>query len=513
MVSKTIIRKNEYYDSVTLMSLSSKVLGIEGVEEAIVSMATKMNKELLANVGMYTDEVEQCGDNDLIIAIRTISEEQYEKAFKLVEELLTSMNTKKKKREEQDPKTISSALKKMPDANLAVISVPGEYAAREAKIALDNGLHVMLFSDNVTIEQEKALKEYAREKNLLVMGPDCGTSVINNIGLCFANKVKKGNIGLVGASGTGLQEVMVLIDKFGGGISQAIGTGGRDLHKDIGGIMMMEGLKALSQDDATEVIVLISKPPAKNVEVDILNIVKDIKKPVVVCFIDGDSAEVEKVGAVFANSLEDAARKAVELSGIKVEIDSNKEELDKIIAEEKNKLNKNQKFLRGLFCGGTLCAEALYVLREQVAGVKSNVAKKEEEKIHDITKIEGNVLLDLGDDEFTVGKPHPMIDPALRLERIVKEAKDQSVGVILLDFELGYGSHEDPVGITIPAIKKAKEIASQEGRHIVFIGYICGTKQDMQNYDKQKQMLEAEGVILAHSNVQAANIAAKILAE
>lgn len=512
MISKTIIRKNEYYDSVTLMSLSSKVLGIEGVEETVVSMATKMNKELLASIGMFTDEVEQCGDNDLIIAIRAESEEQYEDALKLVEELLTSRSTKKKKGEAQDPKTILSALKQMPDANLAVISVPGEYAAREAKIALDNGLHVMIFSDNVTIEQEKALKEYARDKNLLVMGPDCGTSVINNIGLCFANKVRKGNIGLVGASGTGLQEVMVLIDRFGGGISQAIGTGGRDLHKDIGGIMMMEGLKALSQDDATEVIVLISKPPAKNVQADILNIVKDIKKSVVVCFIEGDSSEVEKVGAIFANSLEDTAMKAVELSGIKPEIDNSTEQLDRIIADEKNKLNNDQKYLRGLFCGGTMCAEALYVLREQVVGIKSNVANKEEEKVQDITKSEGNMLLDLGDDEFTVGKPHPMIDPALRLERIVKEAKDQSVGVILLDFELGYGSHEDPVGITIPAIKKAKEIAAGEGRHIVFVGYICGTKQDIQSYDKQRQMLEAEGVILAHSNVQAANIAATILA-
>ena len=238
MLSKTIIKKNEYYDSVTLMSLSSKLSDIEGVEEAVVAMATKMNKELLAATGMFTAGVEQCGDNDLIIAIKAISGERYEQAFKLVEEFLTS-TTKQKKRKEQAPTTMTSAIETMPEANLAIISVPGEYAAREARTALDNGLHVMIFSDNVTIEQEKALKEYGREKNLLVMGPDCGTAVINNIGLCFANKVKKGNIGLVSASGTGLQEVMVLIDKFGGTISQAIGTGGRDLREEIGGIMMI----------------------------------------------------------------------------------------------------------------------------------------------------------------------------------------------------------------------------------------------------------------------------------
>lgn len=510
MLSKTIIKKNEYYDSVTLMSLSSKLSDIEGVEEAVVAMSTKMNKELLAATGMFTAGVEQCGDNDLIIAIKAISGERYEQAFKLVEEFLTS-TTKQKKRKEQAPTTMTSALETMPEANLAIISVPGEYAAREARTALDNGLHVMIFSDNVTIEQEKALKEYGREKNLLVMGPDCGTAVINNIGLCFANKVKKGNIGLVSASGTGLQEVMVLIDKFGGTISQAIGTGGRDLREEIGGIMMIQGLKALWQDDLTEVIVLISKPPAKSVEVAILSILQDIKKPVVVCFINGNPVETEKVGAVFADSLEAAAKKAVKLAGIKEQVASNKEELAQIIAAAKKRLNKEQRFLRGLFCGGTLCAEALYVLRKHLAGVKSNVAEKGEDKILDLTKVEGNVLLDLGDDHFTLGRPHPMIDPVVRLERIAREANDQSVGVILLDFELGFGSHQDPVGITIPAIIKAKENAAQAGRHIIFIGYICGTKQERQNYEEQKAKLKAAGVIVAASNIEAAKIAAKIL--
>lgn len=513
MVSKTIVRKNEYYDSVTLMSLSGKILKLEGVEEAVVSMATAMNKELLANIGMLTDEAQGCGDNDLIIALKVASDEKYNEALKLVNELLTSKNNRKKGNVE-NPKTIAAAVRQMKDANLAVISVPGAYAAREARIALDNNLHVMLFSDNVTLEQEKALKEYAREKGLLVMGPDCGTSIINNIGLCFANKVRRGNIGIVGASGTGLQEVMVLIDKLGGGISQAIGTGGRDLHEEIGGIMMIEGLKALNADEATEVIVLVSKPPAKAVEDDILKAVKAVRKPVVVCFIEGDSESVEKAGAVFGYSLEDTAKKAVRLSGISIDDmeHSNGKELEQIIEAEKSKLNSEQKYVRGLFCGGTLCAEALYVLRRKLGSIRSNVAKKEEEKLRDISKSEGNVVLDLGDDVFTVGKPHPMIEPSLRLDRILKEAADKAVGVLLLDFELGYGSHKDPVGITIPAIREAKEAASRDGRHLAVVGYICGTVEDMQNFKEQERMLLEEGVILAGSNVQAAEIAGSLLA-
>lgn len=276
--------------------------------------------------------------------------------------------------------------------------------------------------------------------------------------------------------------------------------------------MMIQGIRALAQDEATNVIVLVSKPPAKAVELEIMEVVKGIEKPVVVCFIEGEASEAEKAGAVFANSLEDAAVKAVELSGIKIDADGDYAMLEKAIAEEKAKLKPEQKFLRGLFCGGTMCAEALHVLRGKLGNIKSNVAKKEEEKLSDIRCLEGNVLLDLGDDEFTVGKPHPMIDPALRLEKIAEQANDGSIGVILLDFELGYGSHEDPVGITIPAIKKAREAAARQGRHIAFVGYVCGTRDDIQGYEKQKSMLAAEGVIIAESNVKAAETAARILA-
>lgn len=508
-MQNTIVRKNSYYDSVTLMSLSSKILDLKGVEEAVVSMGTDMNKELLENVGLSTEESTNAGNNDLIIAIRAENESVYEEAVKLVDELLNAKKTKKKKGEEENPKTIEGALEQMEDANLAVISVPGKFAGREARIALEKGLHVMLFSDNVSLEDEKALKELGREKGLLVMGPDCGTASINNIGLCFANNVRKGNIGIVGASGTGLQEVMVQIHRLGGGVSQGIGTGGRDLKEEIGGIMMLEGLKALNRDENTEVIVLVSKPPAKSVEHKILEEVKNVEKPVVICFLDGDKEEKDSK-AHFVHGMYEAAQKAVSLSGVEV-LKEKHNNLDSVIEKEKSSLNEEQKYFRGLFCGGTLCAEALSDLRNNFKNIKSNVAKVENEKLEDIHNYSGNVLLDLGEDEFTVGKPHPMIEPTLRLERILKEAKDKEVGVILMDFELGYGSHEDPVGVTIDTMKQAKEIAESEGRNLIFVAYICGTDIDKQNYDEQRKMLEDNGVLIAESNIDAADIVAKIL--
>jgi len=510
-VKKTIIRQNAYYDSVTLMSLTNKIINLDGVNEAVISMATQMNKELLRNVFLSTEESDKADNNDLIIAINSEDENIYNEAINLVEELLKPKNKKKNKCETDSPKTISGAMLQMKDANLAVISVPGQYAAREARKALENGLNVMLFSDNVSLEQERQLKEIGREKGLLVMGPDCGTASINNVGLCFANKVRKGNIGIAGASGTGLQEVMVQIHRLGGGVSQAVGTGGRDLKEEIDGIMMIESLKALSVDEDTEVILLVSKPPAKSVEKKILDEVRLVNKPVVICFLDGNKEEEKSSNAKFVYGLYDAAREAVELSGVKIEEMENNEKVFVEARKLKETLNKEQRYFRGLFCGGTLCAEALSVLRDNFDNIKSNAAKKENEKLENIRVYSGNVLLDLGEDEFTVGKPHPMIEPALRLDNIVKQAKDETVGVILLDFELGYGSHDSPVGITIDAIKEAKEIADKGGRNIIFVAYICGTDMDKQNYEAQRKMLKDAGVLIANSNAEAAKLVIEIL--
>lgn len=511
MVYKVIIKKNAYYDSVTLMSLSAKVMELEGVEEAVVSMATPMNKALLENVGMLTEEAKASSENDLMIAVKMDKDEEIEETVKFIEEQLNAKKTVKKKGV-GTVKTITAAKAEMPEANIAVISVPGEYAAREARQALKQGLHVMLFSDNVSIKDEKELKEIGREKGLFVMGPDCGTAIINQVGLCFANKVNKGSIGLIAASGTGLQEVAVQINRLGFGISQAIGTGGRDLHESIGGMMMLEGLKALEKDEQTEVIVLISKPPAPSIQDFILSQVKKSTKPVIVCFIDGNREEAEKAGVLFASTLMDAAEIAVRLVNPSVVLpQENIQEKEYWKKAAKSQMSESQKYVRGLFCGGTLTSEALSILRNYTKDIKSNVAKKQEEKLECIETSTGHTLLDLGDDIFTVGKPHPMIEPSLRNNRILQEAADPETAVLLLDFELGFGSHNDPIGITLDTIKKAQEHAKKADRYLPIVAYICGTDQDKQGFAQHVKRLTDEGVFVANSNKEATLLAASFI--
>lgn len=514
MASIVKVEANAYHDSVTLMSLSGKIKKYDGVEQVVVSMATQMNKELLNNIGLMTQEVQAATENDLIIAVKAVTDERVEEVIGLIESELTAKKSKKEKNGNQPVKTIHAAINAMPEANMAIISVPGEYAAREARQVLKQGIHVMLFSDNVSIEDEKSLKELGREKGLFVMGPDCGTAIINHSGLCFANKVSEGEIGLVAASGTGLQEVTVQIDKLGYGITQAIGTGGRDLHEEIGGIMMLQGLKALEADEKTKVITLISKPPAPKVQEKILAEVKKCQKPVVVCFLDGDAHAVEEAGAIFSPTLIDAARKAVKLVDLEKEMDTEIDEAaSNWVKAEQKKLADSQQYIRGLFCGGTLTSEALSLIRAAGLKVKSNVAKKQAEKLSEVHTTTGHTLLDLGDDEFTKGKPHPMIDPTLRNERIVAEAKDPETAVLLLDFELGYGSHEDPVGVSLESLQEAKQIAAQAGRHLPIVAYICGTSKDKQDYQQQERKLEAIGVRVADSNEMATKIATMLVKE
>ncbi|MCI3028410.1 acyl-CoA synthetase FdrA [Desemzia sp. C1] len=511
METKVIIEKNAYHDSVTLMSLSGKVLQQEGVVDAVVSMATDMNKDLLENVGMSTKEAQTATENDLIIAVKSEDEDHLEQALDYINDQLTSKKSSKNKQGNQSVTTFKAALNALPEANMAVISVPGEYAAREARQALNNGLNVMLFSDNVSIEDERELKLLGAEKKLLVMGPDCGTAMINQTGLCFANDVEKGAIGLVAASGTGLQEVAVQIDRLGYGITHAIGTGGRDLHEKIGGIMMLEGLELLNEDEGTKVITLISKPPAKSVQDKILKRVKEISKPVVICFLDGDKEAIEQSGAIFAPTLIEGARQSILALDGSATFDTELHADEKAwIDEEIKKLADSQKYLKGLFCGGTLTAEALSLLREEVDGVKSNVAKREEEKLKDVGTSDTHILLDMGDDVFTKGKPHPMIEPNLRNERILQEARNENTAVLLLDFEIGYGSHEDPVGESFKTLKEAQKIAEENGRSLPIVAYICGTDTDKQGLAEQESKLRELGAFIADSNEKASKAAGMI---
>jgi len=511
MAVKYLIRENAYHDSVTLMIITREAKKIEGVNEVIVGMGTELNKELAGNLNLLTPELGKITPNDFFISLDSVYDNIAKKAFALVDELLSK---KKVESEDYQPSTFESALKYMPDANLVLISLPGKYAAREVKKALLNDKHVMLFSDNVTLEEEIELKKLAKQRGLLMMGPDCGTAIINHVALAFANVIRKGPIGVVGASGTGIQEVTVMIDKLGSGISQAIGTGGRDLKAEVAGIMMIEGIKALQYDPLTEVIVLISKPPDKEVARKVLSILKEGTKPSVVYFIGGDPNMIKEYGSIPGLSLEDTAHKAVAITkGVTIEdfTGFTVTEIDKIIQGEANRLNEKQRYIRGLYTGGTLCDEAMIILSALVGDIYSNIPLKPEGKLSDINKSYRHSLIDLGDDEFTRGKPHPMIDPYVRQERILSEVKDREVAIILMDFVLGFGSHPDPVGTMIPYIQKARESAAQGGRYICMISSVCGTKTDPQGLIGQEKRLKEEGVIVMPSNAQAVRLAAEIV--
>ena len=439
-------------------------------------MATEMNKGVLKNLGLLTPELADAKNGDLMIVIK--GDAANDETLAAIEALFT--RKERTGSHEARYASIASAKTHRPDSNLAVISVNGTFAAREARQALENDLNVMLFSDNVSLDDELALKQLAHEKGLLMMGPDCGTAIINGAGLCFANAVRRGPIGIVGASGTGSQELSVRIHEFGGGVSQLIGT--------------------LEADDATRVIALISKPPAPAVAEKVLARARACRKPVVVCFLGRNEPPADEDGLQFARGTKEAALKAVLLTGIK------KDDLDlhplnwPLIEEVRTRLTSQQKYIRGLFCGGTLCDEAMFAALEKFDDVYSNIQPDPARRLKDISVSQAHTFLDFGDDDFTNGKPHPMIDPTNRISRLLQEARDPQVGVIVMDFVLGFGAHDDPVGVMIEAIKKAQAIASADNRPLEILGYVLGTDQDPQSLAQQCQLLTDAGVIWASSS-------------
>ena len=496
------VLKNRYIDSVSLMALSTRVNQLADVSQAIVAMGTDMNKEVMRNAGLSNEQVEGAAASDLIITLKThVSDEQL--ILQQVEDLLSEKKIATTNAE-RVYHTVQEA-RQNEEANLALISVNGHYATREALQALHHNLNVMMFSDNVSIEDEKMLKELAIEKGLLMMGPDCGTAIINSVGLGFANTIRRGNIGIVGASGTGSQELSVRIHEFGGGVSQLLGTGGRDLSTEIGGQMMLAAIDMLAKDDQTDVLALVSKPPAKEVQDKIIAKVKTIGKPVVIWFV-GEMDQRHEETIYFEDMSKNAALRAIELAGYDIsKIDTHPLNWP-LITEVRQKLKPEQQWIRGLFTGGTLAAEAFYVAKESFSNVYSNSVKNPENQLPQDSE-QGHFFIDFGADEYTDGKPHPMIDPSNRIAQFRKEANNPEVAVILLDFVLGYGAHEDPVGVMADEIIRAKEQASKEGRHLEVIGYVLGTDQDTQGLTAQLAKLEATGATYASSMQNAALLA------
>ncbi|MCD4791930.1 MAG: acyl-CoA synthetase FdrA [Bacteroidales bacterium] len=508
---KGIIKKGVYFDSVSLMIVSKDLNKIEGVSDSSVIMGTNENKAILKMADLYIDMFDDADDTDMLIAVGVENEETFQNALIFIEEQLKAIRKTSDDSSDFAPKSFDSALKLIPDANLSLISVAGKYAVNEVQKALNANLHVMLFSDNVSVEDELKMKKRAVEKGLLMMGPDCGTAIINGIPLAFANIVTKGNIGIVAASGTGLQEVSSVITNLGGGISQALGTGGRDVKKEVGGIMFIEALKALEKDEQTKVITLISKPPHPDVLQKIANEIKLLKKPVVAIFIGADEKLVKESGAIPAGNLEEAAVISVALSENKdykqaVNELNNRKEKNNGLAKELAKNNKG-KYIRGLYSGGTLCDEAQLLLKDTLGFTYSNTPLNPDYQLPDIWKSKEHTIIDLGEDEFTSGRPHPMIDYSLRNKRIVDEAEDVNTAVILLDVVLGYGSNLTPDSELVPVFEQAKKINPD----LVIICSVTGTDKDPQNRAKIKQALEDAGAIVMNTNVEAVELAESLV--
>lgn len=502
------MRKGVYFDSVKLMLVTQKIKQMPGVIEAGVVMATDLNKDILARVNLLSDEGRNASTADLLIGIQALNQETIDAVTDQLDGLLNS-SAPSGSVVEYKPKLLDGALIAQGDSNLAIVSVPGRFAKLEARKALGRGLHVLLFSDNVAMEDERELKQFAASRDLLLMGPDCGTAIINGVPLGFANKVRAGAIGIVGASGTGIQEVSTLIHKQGAGISHAIGTGGRDLAVGVGGITMLQGLKALNEDAATRVIVLISKPPAREIAEKIFAYISAaVTKPVVVNFLGGKPGE-ELVGKVeFANTLEDAALKAVQLErGGHVSMPMSDMEIDAIVTRESRHIGLGH--IRGLFSGGTLNYEAILILEDIVGNIRSNTPVNKDLKLDDPFRLEGNACIDLGDDEFTVGRAHPMIDPTLRNRMLEEQIQADDVSIILLDVVLGYGAHDDPAAGIADILRRNAEKLS--GKAV--ITSICGTDEDPQNYHQTKTALAGAGAIVVPSNRCAATIAGRLLNE
>lgn len=479
-------RPGAYFDSIVLMRLQSALAGLEGVDDAGVVMATAANLALLESNDLLPPDTAAIAD-DLLVVVKAESDAAADAALAQVDPLLARRRAAAG--DDYRPRSLEAAVGMLPEATWVLISVPGRYAAEVGHRALELGRHVFLYSDNVSLGEEVALKRRAREQGLMVMGPDCGTAIVGGVGLGFANRVRRGTIGLVGASGTGLQAVTSRIHALGAGISQALGTGGRDLHEEVGAATALQGLDLLARDPETQVIVLVSKPPSAAVAARLLDAAQQAEKPVVVDFIGYPPPGRQLGNLSFAAGLGDAAMLAVEHAAAHQD--------DATMAVLYPDAVKAP-YVRGLFAGGTLAYEVLLGLRTFLQPLYSNLAVAGVEAVGDSGKSRGHTVLDLGEDEYTVGRLHPMMDQELRLRRLRQEAADGQVGAILLDVVLGDGAHPDPASELGPAIEEVRG-----RRDVEVLVIVLGTDEDPQDLDAQIDRLSRAGARVFRDATQA----------
>lgn len=501
------IEKGRYIDSLETLYASSVLVEQDGIVAGYVGVGNDPFKDTVTSSGLNSPDLKEATGNDLVIIAEAADKAAFDAAVAAV---YTSFEVEASAQVEESFVSTKAAVQKHPEINLCSVSVPGEYAYTEVKKALNAGLHCVVFSNNVPLNQEREMKLLAREKGLLCMGPDCGVANINGAALVLSSINNRGPFGIVGASGTGIQHVAAIMHEAGSGVSQTIGTGGNDCKDAVGGIMMLMGIDAMEADPETKYIALISRKPGDTVLPKLLERIKTCKKPVVALFMGCDREVVEASGAIYASSLDDCAIQCLKLIGIDYPL-ATEEELVKIASEEVKKYAPEQKYLRGLYTGGTYMDEAANAMIPRIGAIWSNCPIQPEWKLEDSYVSKDNSCVDYGEEEFTLGRPHPAIDPSIRKPAILREAMDPEVAVIVLDFILTPPGHMDPTGYVLDDVKMAQQVAEAEGRHLTFIASVLGTTADLQDKNKQERQLREAGVIVCQTNYRAAVLASEII--
>jgi succinyl-CoA synthetase alpha subunit len=513
MERRLLIRKGVWFDSVFLMQAARRMADLTGMRNASAIMGTEANRGLLEKMGYDPRELAGAGPNDLVVAL------EGEKAA--IDTVIANpdhwLHRPTTASDDNSAPDLEDALARRADASLAIISVPGEYAAAEARKALAHGLNVFLFSSNVSIEDELSLKRDAQTGGLIVMGPDCGTALIGGAGIGFANAVRRGPVGVVGSTGTGMQEFTCLVHRAGSGISHGIGTGSRDLSDEIGGISTLTAIEALEADARTQVIVLLSKPPGVATMRCLMERLVGCRTPIVACLMGSGPKNVTsgRQGAAHirvAATIDEAASLALEAVGTPVprNLRAAAGEMRSRVDREVERMAHGQRYIRGLFAGGTFCYQSQRILREAGLVLYSNAPLRGVCKLIDPAESREHSLVDMGAENFVSSRPHPMIDATLRRERILREGADPEVALVLLDFVLGAISSADPAGDLLGAIGAAREAAQHRGGHLCVAASVCGTEEDEQRFDHQVERLEAAGVLVFPSNAQAARFSREV---
>ena len=518
MAVAEVVLRNLFRDSIQLMRLTEDVKKLDGVADAVVAMVTETNRHLLQDLGLLGKESRSAADGDLIIAVRTDEGADASDVMGRVQRLVMSPPAGARGQRTTVFHSVKTATDRLGRANLAIVSVPGWQAFEPTMELLRNGVNVHLFSDHVPLDQEIKLKSYASSRGLLVLGPGAGTSIINGVGLGFANSVRKGNVGIVASAGTGIQEVSTMLDSVGLGVSAALGVGGTDVKEEVGGLMMKDCLSLLEKDEGTKTIMIVAKTPKEKVIREVMAHAERITaKPVVACFLGLDSPSAGEGRIRYAKTLHSAVSAVASIAGGAAErafrerIGTSFDELSKLSRGVASGLGPRQKFVRGLYSGGTLAHETLLIFRELIGEPYSNTPLSDRFALADPNLSRENSVVDLGDESFTAGRAHPMIDPTLRKLRITQESKDPEVAAVMLDIVLGYGSAADPGGSLLGAIGEAMESSRRGGGEVAFMAHVCGTNSDPQPLGEQSERLSKAGVLLFPSNALLSAAAALVV--